>query len=103
MKWSHVAKKGDIVVTVTDMERRNAPSVPTLRACQWSVNRMWYVLNGPCAHRAEAADAQVVSLFVPAVFAFADEVKQHANGANVLQLAPERITDFPSVRFHLLT
>jgi type I restriction enzyme S subunit len=25
---------------------------------------------------------------------FADEVKQHANGANVLHLAPERITDF---------
>ena len=25
---------------------------------------------------------------------FADEVKQHANGVNVLHLAPERITDF---------
>ena len=25
---------------------------------------------------------------------FADEVKQHANGANVLHLSPERITDF---------
>jgi type I restriction enzyme, S subunit len=25
---------------------------------------------------------------------FADEVKQHANGANVLHLAPDRITDY---------
>jgi type I restriction enzyme S subunit len=92
-KDSHVAKKGDIIVAVTDMtqERRivaRAALVPTLDA-KFGVCSMDLMRIEPTPP-------------MPATFLysflryseFADEVKQHANGANVLHLAPERITDF---------
>ena len=93
----HVAKKGDIVMAVTDMtqERRivaRAALVPTLDH-DFGVFSMDLV-------RIEA------KLMFPQEFlyaflrysSFADEVKQHANGANVLHLSPDRITafEFPS-------
>jgi type I restriction enzyme, S subunit len=92
-KGNHVAKKGDIVMAVTDMtqERRivaRAALVPTLEK-EFGISSMDLVRIEP-------------KLSIPKMFlysflrysAFADEVKQHANGANVLHLAPERITDF---------
>jgi type I restriction enzyme, S subunit len=92
-KSTQTAKRGDIVVAVTDMtqERRivaRAALVPTLDK-EFGVVSMDLV-------RIDSKPL-VPQAFVYAFLrysSFADEVKQHANGANVLHLAPERITDF---------
>lgn len=89
----HVAKRGDIVMAVTDMtqERRivaRAALVPTLDN-EFGIFSMDLVRIEPKA-------------WMPKTFlysflrysSFADEVKQHANGANVLHLSPDRITEF---------
>jgi type I restriction enzyme S subunit len=92
-KDSHVVRKGDIVVAVTDMtqERRivaRAALVPTL-ATEFGVCSMDLVRIDP---KPPMPRSFLYSLL--RYSSFADEVKQHANGANVLHLAPERITDF---------
>jgi type I restriction enzyme S subunit len=92
-KDSHVAKKGDIVVAVTDMtqERRivaRAALVPTLDS-EFGVCSMDLVRVDP---KPPMPKSFLYSFL--RYSSFADEVKQHANGANVLHLAPERITDF---------
>jgi type I restriction enzyme S subunit len=92
-KESHVARKGDILVAVTDMtqERRivaRAALVPTLDA-EMGICSMDLVRLEP--------KPPMPSVFLYSLLrysSFADEVKQHANGANVLHLAPDRITDF---------
>lgn len=90
---SHVAKKGDIVMAVTDMtqERRivaRAALVPTLDS-DFGICSMDLVRIEP------KPDIPKAFLYCFLRFSsFADEVKQHANGANVLHLSPERITDF---------
>jgi type I restriction enzyme S subunit len=89
----HVAKRGDIIMAVTDMtqERRivaRAALVPTMDN-EFGIFSMDLVRIEP-------------KLGLPKAFiysflrysSFADEVKQHANGANVLHLSPDRITDF---------
>jgi type I restriction enzyme S subunit len=89
----HVAKKGDIVIAVTDMtqERRivaRAALVPTMDK-GFGIFSMDLV-------RIEA-NPGISKVFLYSLLrhsSFADEVKQHANGANVLHLSPERITDF---------
>jgi type I restriction enzyme S subunit len=89
----HVARKGDIVMAVTDMtqERRivaRAALVPTLDA-DFGIFSMDLVRIEPKPGLPKA--------FLYAFLrysSFADEVKQHANGANVLHLSPDRITDF---------
>jgi len=92
-KDSHVARKGDIVVAVTDMtqERRlvaHAARVPSL-GCDFGVCSMDLVRIEPKPPMPKAF------LYCFLRFSsFADEVKQHANGANVLHLSPDRITDF---------
>jgi type I restriction enzyme S subunit len=92
-KEIHVAKKGDIVMAVTDMtqERRivaRAALVPTLDN-EFGIFSMDLVRIEP---RAELPKAFLYSLL--RYSSFADEVKQHANGANVLHLSPDRITDY---------
>jgi type I restriction enzyme S subunit len=92
-KDNHVAKKGDIVVAVTDMtqERRivaRAALVPTLDR-EFGIFSMDLVRVEP---KPPMPKTFIYSLL--RYSSFADEVKQHANGANVLHLAPERITDF---------
>jgi type I restriction enzyme S subunit len=92
-KDSHVAKKGDIVMGVTDMtqERRivaRAALVPSLDK-EFGVSSMDLVRIEP--------KPPMPKSFLYAFLrysSFADEVKQHANGANVLHLSPDRITDF---------
>ncbi len=92
-KDSHVAKKGDIVMGVTDMtqERRivaRAALVPTLDN-EFGISSMDLVRIEP---KPPMRKSFLYSFL--RYSSFADEVKQHANGANVLHLAPERITDF---------
>jgi type I restriction enzyme S subunit len=92
-KDCHVAKKGDIIMGVTDMtqERRivaRAALVPTLDK-DFGIFSMDLVRIEP---KSPMPKAFLYSFL--RYSAFADEVKQHANGANVLHLAPERITDF---------
>jgi type I restriction enzyme S subunit len=92
-KNAHVAKRGDIVVAVTDMtqERRivaRAALVPTLDG-EFGISSMDLVRIEP---QPPIPKAFLYSLL--RYSSFADEVKQHANGVNVLHLAPERITDF---------
>ena len=92
-KDSHVTKKGDLVVAVTDMtqERRivaRAALVPTLDK-EFGVCSMDLIRIEP--------KSPVPKSFLYSFLrysSFADEVKQHANGANVLHLSPERITAF---------
>ena len=89
----HVAKKGDIVMAVTDMtqERRivaRAALVPTLDK-EFGIFSMDLVRIEP---KAAMPKAYLYSLL--RFSSFADEIKQHANGANVLHLSPERITEF---------
>jgi type I restriction enzyme S subunit len=92
-KEIHVAKKGDIVMAVTDMtqERRivaRAAIVPTLDS-GFGVFSMDLVRVEP--------KPEFPKLFLYCLLrysTFADEVKQHANGANVLHLSPDRITDY---------
>ncbi len=92
-KDSHVARKGDIVMAVTDMtqERRiiaRAALVPTL-GDEFGICSMDLVRIEPKPPMPKSF------LYCFLRFSsFADEVKQHANGANVLHLSPERITDF---------
>jgi len=92
-KDSHVARKGDIVIAVTDMtqERRivaRAALVPTLDQ-EFGISSMDLVRIEP---KPPMPKAFLYSFL--RYSSFADEVKQHANGVNVLHLAPERITDF---------
>lgn len=92
-KDSHVARKGDIIMGVTDMtqERRivaRAALVPSLDE-ELGVASMDLVRIEP---KPPLPKSFLYSLL--RYSSFADEVKQHANGANVLHLAPERITDF---------
>jgi type I restriction enzyme S subunit len=92
-KEIHVAKKGDIVMAVTDMtqERRivaRAAMVPTMDN-EFGIISMDLVRIEP--------KPGLPKTFLYSFFrysSFADEVKQHANGANVLHLSPDRITDF---------
>jgi type I restriction enzyme S subunit len=92
-KDSHIARKGDIVMAVTDMtqERRivaRAALVPTL-ASDFSIFSMDLVKIEP------KADMPKTFLYSFLRFSsFADEVKQHANGANVLHLSPDRISEY---------
>lgn len=92
-KDSHVARKGDIVIAVTDMtqERRlvaHAARVPSLGS-DFGVCSMDLVRIEPKPSMLKAFLYSFLRFS-----SFADEVKQHANGANVLHLSPERITDF---------
>jgi type I restriction enzyme S subunit len=92
-KDSHIAKKGDIVMAVTDMtqERRivaRAALVPTLDN-NFGIFSMDLVRIEP---KPLLPKAFLYSFL--RYSSFADEVKQHANGANVLHLSPDRITDF---------
>ena len=89
----HIAKKGDIVMAVTDMtqERRivaRAALVPTLDN-EFGIFSMDLVRIEP---KPGLPKAFLYSFL--RYSSFADEVKQHANGANVLHLLPDRITDF---------
>jgi type I restriction enzyme S subunit len=92
-KESHVAKRGDIIVAVTDLtqERRivaHAALVPSLGS-EFGVCSMDLVRVEP---KPTIPKAFLYSFL--RFSSFADEVRQHANGANVLHLSPERITDF---------
>jgi type I restriction enzyme S subunit len=92
-KDSHVAKKGDIVMGVTDMtqERRivaRAALVPTLDK-EFGIFSMDLIRLEP---KPPMSKPFLYSFL--RYSSFADEVKQHANGANVLHLSPQRITDF---------
>jgi type I restriction enzyme S subunit len=89
----HVAKKGDIVMAVTDMtqERRivaRAALVPTLDN-EFGIFSMDLVRIEP---KSELPRTFLYSFLRHS--SFADEVKQHANGANVLHLSPDRITAY---------
>ena len=93
---THIAKKGDIVVAVTDMtqERRivaRAALVPTLKR-EFGVYSMDLVRVEP----RPSMPGEFLYAFLR-YSSFGDEVKQHANGVNVLHLAPKRITEFQLV------
>lgn len=92
-KEINVAKKGDIVMAVTDMtqERRivaRAALVPTLDN-DFGIFSMDLVRIEP---KSGLPKAFLYSFL--RYSSFADEVKQHANGANVLHLSPDRVTDY---------
>ena len=95
-KRAHIARKGDIVMAVTDMtqERRivaRAALVPSLSS-GIGVISMDLVKVEP--------RQWLPKLFLYSFLrysSFADEVKHHANGANVLHLSPDRITEYDLV------
>lgn len=92
-KDGHIARKGDIIMAVTDMtqDRRivaRAAMVPSLDK-DFGIISMDLVGIKPKA----SVPKDYLYAFLR-YSSFADEVKQHANGANVLHLSPERITEF---------
>jgi type I restriction enzyme S subunit len=96
---SQEAKPGDIVMAVTDMtqERRivaRAARVPSIGEARF-VFSMDLVKIVPAD---KIPPEYLYSMF--RYSSFPDQVKQHANGANVLHLSPERIEKF---RFPLAT
>jgi len=92
-KDAHVARKGDIVMAVTDMtqERRivaRAAIVPSLGQ-GFGIFSMDLVRIEP--------KQGIVKPFLYSFLrhsSFADEVKNYANGANVLHLSPDRIAEY---------
>jgi type I restriction enzyme S subunit len=92
LKATQTVMANDIVMGVTDMtqERRivaRAARIPRLD--EPAAVSMDLVKIQP---RADIADSYLYGMF--RFSDFADEVKLHANGANVLHLNPERITSF---------
>jgi type I restriction enzyme S subunit len=95
-KPAHWVERGQIVIAVTDMtqERRivaRAARIPVIDGDR-GVFSMDLIRIDP--HRIED------NLFLLSLFRysdFADEVKQHANGANVLHLHPDRVLNFMAV------
>ena len=92
-RTAHITKKGDIVVAVTDLtqERRivaRAALVPNLGQ-DFGVFSMDLVRLEP---RPPLPKPFLYCLL--RFSSFAAEVKQHANGANVLHLSPDRINDY---------
>ena len=91
-KDSHKVVLGDIVMAVTDMtqERRivaRAARIPTLDA-DFGIVSMDLVKIEP---RRGVSSAYLYAYF--RCSDFADHLKQHANGANVLHLSPDRIKE----------
>jgi len=94
-KSQHMVVAGDIVVAVTDMtqERRivaRAARVPEIRD-EFGVFSMDLVKVVP----REVPGEYLYGLLRHS--GFADEVKAHANGANVLHLHPDRISEYKAV------
>lgn len=92
-KETHKVKVGDLVMAVTDMtqERRivaRCGRIPRLDA-DFGVISMDLVKLEP---RPLVPRDYLYGMFRWS--SFADEVKQHANGANVLHLLPDRISDY---------
>lgn len=92
-KEAHIAKKGDIVMAITDMtqERRivaRAALVPSLDS-EFGVFSMDLIRI-----ESKRTFSKVFLYAFLRYSSFADEVKQHANGANVLHLSPDRITAY---------
>jgi type I restriction enzyme S subunit len=92
-KDNHTAKAGDIVVAVTDMtqERRivaRAARVPR-------THEPLYVMSMDLVRLAPKPGIPDAYLYAMLRYSkFPDEVKQHANGVNVLHLSPDRIAQF---------
>jgi type I restriction enzyme S subunit len=92
-KETQKAKPGDIIIAVTDMtqERRivaRAARVPDM-------TEKTFVFSMDLVKVMPREDIPSDYLYGMLRFSrFPDEVKQHANGANVLHLRPDRITEF---------
>jgi type I restriction enzyme S subunit len=91
-KEPHKARPGDIVMAVTDMtqERRivaHAARVPPLEE-EFGVFSMDLVKVAPT----DLPSEYVLGLF--SYSGFPDQVKDYANGANVLHLHPDRISEY---------
>jgi len=93
---THKAQPGDIIMAVTDMtqERRivaRAALVP-------EIGEATFIYSMDLVKIVPFEDISSEYLYGMFRFShFPDEVKQHANGANVLHLSPDRITEFEFV------
>ncbi|MFY7915553.1 MAG: restriction endonuclease subunit S [Rubrivivax sp.] len=96
-KESHTVRPGDLVMGITDMtqERRIVARVGRVSGLDtdFGVFSMDLVR---IASRGVYAEQYLYAMFRWS--SFADEVKQHANGANVLHLLPARIEEFAFAR-----
>lgn len=96
-KDSHTVRPGDMVMGITDMtqERRIVARVGRVSGldADFGVFSMDLVR---IASRGVYAESYLYAMFRWS--SFADEVKQHANGANVLHLLPARIEEFAFAR-----
>ena len=96
-KDSHTVRPGDMVMGITDMtqERRIVARVGRVLGldADFGVFSMDLVR---IASRGLYAEPYIYAMFRWS--RFADEVKQHANGANVLHLLPARIEEFAFAR-----
>ena len=96
-KESHTVRPGDMVMGITDMtqERRIVARVGRVSGLDADLGVFSMDLVR-IASRGEYAEPYLYAMFRWS--GFADEVKQHANGANVLHLLPARIEEFAFAR-----
>ena len=92
-KDSHSVKKGDLVMAVTDMTQERlivarAARVPSLEGGKGVISMDMVKLNPKEGYEGDYLYSML------RWSRFANEVKNHANGANVLHLLPARITDY---------
>lgn len=92
-KDSHSVKKGDLVMAVTDMTQERlivarAARVPSLEGGKGVISMDMVKLNPKEGYEGDYLYSML------RWSRFANEVKNHANGANVLHLPPARITDY---------
>ncbi|MCX6064959.1 MAG: restriction endonuclease subunit S [Chloroflexi bacterium] len=92
-KENQTAKAGDIVMGLTDMTQERRIVARAARVPNMGINL--FVMSMDLLKISPKPDIHNTYLYALLRFSgFADEVKQHANGANVLHLSPERIEQY---------
>lgn len=92
-KDHHTAKAGDIVIAVTDMTQERRIVARAARVPRTA--EPLYVMSMDLVRLAPKPGIPDAYLYAMLRYSeFPDEVKQHANGVNVLHLSPDRIAQF---------
>jgi type I restriction enzyme, S subunit len=92
-KDHHTAKAGDIVIAVTDMTQERRIVARAARVPRTA--EPLYVMSMDLVRLAPKPGIPDAYLYAMLRYSeFSDEVKQHANGVNVLHLSPDRIEQF---------
>jgi type I restriction enzyme S subunit len=97
-KSSQTATPGDVIIAVTDMTQERRLVARPARVPRMKENLYVFSMDLVKVSPKEGVPGREYLYSLLRFSSFGDEVKQHANGVNVLHLNPERILDF---RFRL--